>query len=303
MQVTYKYPYIGYWNKHYKYGQQVDTISVKLNSNNTWAVVTNNPLPNVSKLKFTTKIGTQYYTGLFNREWDIYAYTTSGWEYIRSFTMPNYSDNGNSADIGRYKASITVDIELATKKTITKMAAVPSSRMGSGAEWYADFNIEQAVITENIPDAVLSDSDHFCGITERMGDVLYDAPSKVDVNIDGQLVTAKELMVNIDGELVALPKMQQYNFVATKNEQSVIITFTPKRTGKHIIKSDTQYAGSTNVSTAPFKIFDSEMNEITLNFGTSATLNLEAGKEYRMIVIDSPSIIDLAQRVVKVYSI
>ena len=302
MQVTHWYPYIGYWGEKYKYGQDYDDSSVWLSGNYTYPVTPNTPIPNVSKLKFYLWIGTQYYTSLFNRKWYIYAYTNSGWEMIKSITMPTYEDSGDSTDDQRYSASITVDIELATKKTITKMAAVPSSRMGSSVTWYASFDIEEAEITENIPDAVLSDSDYFCGIQEKRYSSLYTSPRKIEANVDGVLKTATEIMVNIDGSLVALPKMQQYNFVATTNEQSVIITFSPKRTGKHTIDAYTQYAGSTNQSYAYFKVFDSDMNEIMTYYTSSVTLELEAGKEYKMIVMDYPYYTDLAQRVIKVYS-
>lgn len=302
MQVTHKYPYIGYWGTQYKYGQKYDDSSVYLSGNYTYPVTLNTALPSVSKLKFLVSIGTQYYTSLFNRYWYVYAYTSNGWEILQTITMPTYKDSGNTASISRYSASITVDIELTTKKNIIKMAAVPTSRLGSNVEWNASFNIREAVITETIPDAVLSDSDYFCGIQENRGGTLYTEPRKIEVNIGDKLTAATAVMLNIDGELVALPKMQQYNFVATKNEQSAIIAFTPKKTGKHIIDTNTLYAGSTNKSNAYFKVFDGGMNEIMTTYTTSATLELEAGKVYKMIIIDYPNETDLAQRVLKVYT-
>lgn len=302
MQVTHWYPYIGYWGEKYKYGQDYDDGRVYLSGNYTYPVTPNTPIPNVSKLKFYLWIRTQYYTSLFNRQWYIYAYTNSGWEMIKSITMPTYEDSGDSTDDQRYSASITVDIELTTKKTITKMAAVPSSRMGSSATWYATFDIEEAEITENIPDAVLSDSDYFCGIQEKRYSSLYTSPRKIEANVDGVLKTATEIMVNVNGSLVALPKMQQYNFVATAKEQAVVIPFTPSRSGRHTINASEQYAGSANESYAYFKVYDSEMNEVTTYYTTNTSLELEAGKQYKIIAIDHPYYTDLAQRVIKVYS-
>lgn len=302
MQITHWYPFMGYWGDKYKYGQDYDESRVYLSGNYTYPVIPKTPIPNVSKLQFYLWIGTQYYTSLFDRNWYIYAYTSSGWEVLKTITMPTYNDSGDSTDTERYSASITVDIELSTKKTITKMAAVPTSRMGSSVSWLVTFDIEEAEITETIPDALLYNSDYFCGLQYTQYGSLYKDPKKVEVNIDGNLITATDVMVNVNGEIVSLPKMQQYNFIATAKEQSAIITFTPNRSGKHTIDAYTQYAGSTNESYVCFKIYDMDMNEVTTYYTSSTTVTLEAGKQYLLVAFDHPYYSDLAQRVIKVYS-
>ena len=302
MQVTYWYPYIGYGGKKYKYGtQDYDADYVWLGNAYVHPLTTNNPIPNVSKLKFSLWIGARYYyEGLFNSYWDIYALTSDGWVLLKRITSPNYTDIVNPTDDDRYEAEITFDIELSTKRTIIKVAPVPSSPP-RGVTWSVSYIVKGAEITEDIPDAVLTDSGYFCGIQEKKGDDLASLPRKIDVNIGGKLVGATEVMVNVDEKLIPLPKMQQYNFVATANEQSAVITFTPKRTGEHTIDATTQYAGSTSESNAVFKVYDSEMNELMPSYKTKYSLVLEEGKEYRIIVIDEPSKTDLAQRVIKIY--
>lgn len=300
--VTHYYPWVYYDEEsQYKYGYHWSSNqALSMNGNNVTYQIMNTTLPSCSELKIELDV-TSGYTGVFNRSWDIWIKDTS-WREVHTFTMPAYTETGSDEYNEKYEASIELTIPLTTARNITAIAAGPSSRMSSGSYWSLWLGIDGAKITETISDASLSDSDYFCGLQYKRYSSLYTDPKKVEVNIGGNLVTATEVMVNIGGELVALPKMQQYNFVASTKEQAVIIPLTPTRDGTHVIRAYDQYAGSTNESYAYFKVYDSEMNEVMTYYTTSTSLELEAGKQYYLIAIDHPYYSDLAQRVIKVYS-
>lgn len=300
--ITHYYPWIYYdEDSEYKYGYHWSSNqALSMNGNNVTYQIMNGTLPSCSELKLEIDI-TSGYTGVFNRSWDIWIKTTY-WEEVYTFTMPAYTETGSDEYNEKYEASIELTIPLATTKNITAIAAGPSSRMSSGSYWSMWLDIDGAKITQQMTDATLSDSDYFCGIQEKRYSSLYTSPRKIEANVDGVLKTATEIMVNINGNLVSLPKMKQYNFVATAKEQAVVIPFTPVRNGKHTISAYDQYAGSVNESYAYFKVYDSEMNEVTTYYTTSASLELEAGKQYKIIAIDCPYYTDLAQRVIKIYS-
>lgn len=302
--ITFDYPYTPYDEAHedgYKYGFDWDESRQYLNGNYTYPIHFKTALPSVSKFKVWIKIWSRY-TYVLTTNWDFFVYdATNGWHEAKSsFTLPTYYETEDTDY--PYAADMEIEVEFTTPRNILKWCVIPYSRLSSGYTWANSYGMRKATITMDVPEVQFSDSDYFCGLQCKRYSSLYDEPKEVKANIGGNLVTATEVMVNIGGELVALPKMQICNFVATEKEQVKKFTFTAKRNGEHTIDAYDQYAGSENESYAYFKLCDSEMNEIMTYFTTWTSINLEAGKEYNLIVIDSPYYTDLAQRVIKVYS-
>lgn len=140
MQVTYWYPYIGYWGDNYKYGLNYDESRVYLSGNYTYPLVSKTQMPNVSQFRFSVSVWSQY-TGLFNRQWYVYGYSSSGWEVLHTYTLPEYTDNGADATSGeRYYATIKLDISLSTKKNIKKITTVPTSKVDGETTQDVDIN-------------------------------------------------------------------------------------------------------------------------------------------------------------------
>ena len=303
-KITFDYPCIPYDEAHkngYKYGFDSDASSQYLNGNYTYPMCFKNALPLVSKFKIWSKVWSAY-TYVLTTSWDFYVYdATNGWyEAKSSFVFPTYYETENPNY--PYAADMEIEVEFTTPRNILKWCVIPSARLSSGYTWTNSYGMRRATITMDVPEVQFSDSDYFCGLQYKKYTSLYDEPKEVKVNIDGNLVTATEVMVNMGGELVALPKMQICNFVATEKEQVKKFTFTAKRNGKHTIDGYDQYAGSQNDGYAYFKLCDSEMNEIATYYTTCSSFDLEAGKEYNLIVIDWAYYADLAQRVIKIYS-
>ena len=304
MQVTYWYPYIGYWGDNYKYGLDYDESRVYLSGNYTYPIVSKTQIPNVSQFKFSVSVWSQY-TGLFNRQWYVYGYTSNNsWEVLHTYTLPEYTDNGADATSGeRYSATIKLDISLSTKKNIKKIATVPTSRMGSSVTWSIALDIEKAEITEDITELSLKTSNCFCGLfTQTSYYSLNKTPAEVQVNIGNEnLVSATDILVNIDGELVSLLKMKTCDFIATEKEQIGVITFSPPKSCSYSINTYTQSTPSVDGDSAYFWVCDSDMKELT-SISSSKNVTLEAGKTYYIFVIDVPYYTALAHRVIKIYT-
>lgn len=305
MEVTYKYPYAGYWNENYKYALDYDDGTTYLSGNYTHPTTSKNTMPNVSQMTVSFSIWSDW-TSIFNRTWYLYAYvqnpnypTSYSWETIQTYTMPEYTDNGDEAASGeRYSATIKLNVTLSTSKGIKKIASVPSSRMGSAVTWSNSLDIVDATFTEDINEVSLSDGEYFSGIFRKRYSLFKD-PVKVQVNMGGNLVTATDILVNTGGsELLSIPKMQIYNFTATEKEQTAIMKFVPTRSGTHRIENDNSSDGY-----AAFMIYDVDMNEL-YDYWTSyiSGINLEAGKTYYIIIIDYGYYEALASCTLKIYS-
>lgn len=302
MQVTYWYPFIGYWGNSYKYGLKYDENSILLSGNYTYPTVSKTQIPNVSRFRVSVSVLSQY-TGPFNRQWYIYGCTSSGWEVLHTYTLPKYTDNGADATSGgRYSATIKLDISLSSKKNIQKIATVPTSNIGSGVTWSLALNIEKVEITENIAEIFLTTSNRFCGLfTKTSIQSLNKQPVEVQVNINENLVSATNILVNVVGELVPLLKMKTCDFIATEKEQIGVITFSPSKSCSYSINTYTQSAPSVTGDGAYFWICDSDMKTLT-DISMSGNVSLEKGKTYYIFVIDRPDVAALAHRVVKIYT-
>lgn len=259
---VYDYPYISY-GENGRFQYQWSESSIWLNGCYTYPIVFNSTVPGCRHIKVNVVIENTGYSTVCNREWDFMMRKSNGqWYNIQKFTMP---------ESGVY----TVDCDV-PNIDVSMFAFVPSYNPGSGYTWTSGFGVERLTITETAEVKELSIGRFQYGVFANCYGVSQTL-NEVQVNIDGVLVPATEVLVNVGGTLRTLqPVYSAYHI--SESDSMVIYSFRPDTDGVYRIRQK-DISGDHEL-----RIYSSDFTPLYDTFFYNKSFELTAGALYYITI-------------------